>query len=75
LRSNGKNNPHAKIGWPKIGGYDPIGKNKKLGFLIKFYSTTFLVIMIETRATIGFLQGDLGTANGKVSGSTFGIRF
>jgi len=31
--------------------------------------------MIETGATIGFLQGDLGTANGKVSGLAFGVRF
>jgi hypothetical protein len=75
LRSNGRNNPHAEIGWPKNGGYDPIGENIEFGNFIKFYSTTFLVIMIKIGGTIISLQGNSSTTNGKVSCSTFGVRF
>lgn len=60
---------------PKTGGFDPIGENIYFENLIKFYSTTFLLVMTKTRGTTSSLQVDSSIANGKVNGSAFGVRF
>ncbi len=60
---------------PKNGGYDPIGENISFENLIKFYSTTFLVVMTKTKGTTSYLQNDSDITNGKVSGLAFGVRF